>query len=113
MDWYRFLTEDLLQSAYRAKSEFAWKKEDALKVIEILRRSGFVVIGVDIWIPTSPGPTIPTPFVYDWDAAHVGVPENSYTSVINFVESFEWDPLDKSHNNLPPYFNIVSTPQTH
>lgn len=82
----------------------AWPRADAIKVLNILHESGFVVLGVDVWIATNPGPTIPTPYIYDWqlgpDQASVG----GAASALEFVQDFQWDHRDQSHGGREPYF---------
>jgi hypothetical protein len=108
MDWYKYLDRPLQDSAYRAGIELAWSKSDALKIVRLLKDKGYVVLGVDVWIPTENGPTIPTPFVYDWSLGQdTNQPERRATA-FEFIESFEWDPSDQSHQGRPPYFNILA-----
>ena len=107
MDWYKLLPHDLVQSAYGSDGdEMAWPKVQALKVVSFLEANGYVVTGVDIWIPTNPGPTIPTPFVYDWKLKGIPRADSYPTTAVEFIDSFEWDPKDNSHNNMQPFFNI-------
>jgi hypothetical protein len=101
-EWEYLLPDDLRKTAYRSGGECAWNKADALRVLEILAANGCAVLGVDIWIATAPGPTIPTPFVYDWD------PERARESSTEFVTAFAWDPRDHSHAGREPYFNILA-----
>jgi hypothetical protein len=109
-EWERLLPEDLRKAAYKAGSESAWNRNNALRVIEILSASGYVILKVDIWLATKPGPTIPTPFVYDWRLL-IGSPSPGYPrSAAEFVKTFEWDPTDKSHAGREPYFNILAEP---
>ncbi|MGD0634409.1 MAG: hypothetical protein ABSA13_09060 [Beijerinckiaceae bacterium] len=69
--WVSILPLDILKRAYRASNgELAWPGTDATAVVKILQANGFSILGVDIWLPTRPRPTIPTPFVYDWSAAY-------------------------------------------
>lgn len=109
MEWYRFLPGDLLMSAYKAGPELAWGKHDALRVLEILTQSGYVIDGVDIWIPTDDGPTIPTPFVYDWSPARSSSQRDRDISAREFIEGFKWDSTDHSHGGREPYFNILAS----
>jgi hypothetical protein len=109
MDWYKLLPDDLRAAAYESKGgEYAWNKTDALRVIDILSQNGYTILGVDIWLPTDPGPTIPTPFVYDWTLrADQDLPSQEYPRTAeDLVRKFKWDPTDKSHNDMAPYFNF-------
>lgn len=108
MGWYRHLTSELLESAYKAGQELAWSKRDALRVIEILSSHNYVILGVDIWIPTEGGPTIPTPFVYDWSLGQESPQRERKGPAKDFVKTFEWDPADHSHGGREPYFNIMA-----
>lgn len=82
----------------------AWPKADAIEVLKILHEKGFAVLGVDVRIATNPGPTIPTPYVYDWQ---LGPDQDSIAgavSALEFVRDFRWDPRDQSHGGREPYF---------
>jgi hypothetical protein len=106
--WETLLPEHLLQAAYRSSGgEYAWKLEDALVVLKLLSSGGCVVLGVDVWLPTDPGPTIPTPYVYDWDLENQGR-SGEGQSAVDFVRTFQWDPTDTSAQGMPPYFNICA-----
>jgi len=108
MEWENLLPDDLREAAYKAGSESAWSKRNALRVVEILSADGYVILGVDIWLATKPGPTIPTPFVYDW-SLRADLPSQEYPkSAAEFIQTFEWDPTDTSHNGREPYFNILA-----
>jgi hypothetical protein len=110
MEWYGLLPEDLRENAYKSASELAWNRSDALRVVELLSDNGYVMGKVDIWLATRPGPTIPTPFVYDWNSERVKRPSSRYPkSAGEFIRTFEWDPADKSHGGREPYFNILAT----
>lgn len=108
MDWVDLLPIGLQEAAYVAGLERAWRRTDALAVIGILRSKGFVVLGVDVWLATTPGPTIPTPYVYDWSLCAVRPSRNHPNSAAEFVHTFDWDPNDKSHMGKEPYFNILA-----
>src|SRR5258705_12481419 len=106
MGWQQQLPDDLLESAYRANTESAWNRQDAIRVVQVLSSLGYRILGVDIWLPTDPGPTIPTPFVYDW-TCRADTPSKSYPlSAEEFIRSFDWHPSDESHLGMEPYFNI-------
>lgn len=110
MEWEDLLPEGLRRAAYRSGSEKAWNRQDAVRVVKILSSNGYTILGVDVWLATNPGPTIPTPFVYDWSlesgSAIVGYPR----SADEFIRTFKWDPTDKSHGGREPYFNILAEP---
>jgi hypothetical protein len=108
MNWQSVLPRKLREAAYKAGSEYAWNREDALQVIYILSNHDYVILGVDIWLPTEPGPTIPTPFMYDWSLRGDGPRQGYPTSANEFVRTFEWNEADKSHKGMEPYFNFVA-----
>jgi hypothetical protein len=106
MAWYDVLTPALSEAAYRARNgEMAWPREHALSVVLVLEQNGYEIIGIDIWLPTVPGPTIPTPFIYDWDSGCTW-PESTAKSPATFVATFDWDPSDHASRGKDPYFNI-------
>jgi len=107
-NWETLLPKQLLAAGYRSKGgEYAWKRDDALAVLDLLSASGYVILGVDIWLPTTPGPTIPTPIVYDWDLERAGTSGES-RSAIDFIRTFQWDHADTSTRGMDPYFNICA-----
>jgi hypothetical protein len=103
MDWLPSVPLHLLQRAYRARNEYAWSRNDAIQVVEALTGGNFKVIGVDIWLPTNPGPTIPTPYVYDWSLGAVDHPRVA----TEFIRNFDWATDDVSHLGMEPYFNLT------
>jgi hypothetical protein len=113
MDWHKVIPADLRATAYESGPECAWNRGDALRVADVLSENGYVVLGVDIWLPTVPGPTILTPFVYDWFlewAQRANPPSTEYPKTAkDFIRTFEWDPADNSHQGMQPYFNFTAT----
>jgi len=108
MEWSDLLPHDLQRAAYRADGEMAWSRGDAIRVVEILNANSYVVLGVDIWLATEPGPTIPTPFVYDWDLT-VDRPSNEQPKTADeFIRSFQWEAADNTHQGMEPFFNITA-----
>jgi hypothetical protein len=107
MDWYDLLAPDLRAAAYKANNELAWARHDALRVVSILERHSYDVIGVDVWLPTEPGPTIPTPYVYDWAKSDASS-DRVAKSAAGFIASFEWDPNDAAYYSAEPFFNILA-----
>lgn len=109
MEWYQHLSRELLESAYGAEQELAWNKCNALRVVELLEGGRkYVIMGVDVWIPTKGGPTVPTPFVYDWSPGQRSPKETRQASAKEFIETFKWDPADHSPGGREPYFNILA-----
>jgi hypothetical protein len=103
MEWLKLLPPELARVAYRAGAEAAWSRADAIRVVEFLKARGYVVLGVDIWLPTRPGPTIPTPFVYDWSS------DSAASRPDEFIRNFRWADLDEKHHGIEPFFNITAT----
>jgi len=108
------LPNDLKNSRYEYRGEYAWAREDALRVIEALEKKDAAVIGVDVWLPTTPAPTIPTPFVYDLDASAKSHGESwrdfarrTGAHSAKFVREFGWDPQDSTYLHSVPYFNLT------
>jgi hypothetical protein len=108
------LPQDLLSSAYLSQNgEPAWPLRDALKVIDWATKSNIAVFGVEIWLPTTPGPTIPTPYIYTHET-HRRSGENwnrfverANDAAANYISSFDWDDADRKHHGMRPYFNVT------
>jgi hypothetical protein len=114
MSWLRDLPEALRVAAYYADEEAAWPAREAIDVIGWLTALGVLVMGVEVWLPTTPGPTIPTPYVYVWEAEEdsAGGSSNDYVARVNagaaeYILRFAWDPRDKAHLGMEPYFNLT------
>src|SRR5262249_1370913 len=106
--WDTVLPPELWKMAYEAGAEFAWKRKEAIEVLNILSGNGYVVLGVGVWLATRPGPTIPTPFVYDWSLDSAASPNRKQQSATDFVRNFQWDIEDTSNQGKEPYFNITA-----
>ena len=106
-DWLAHIPQRLQASAYRAGDELAWPREQAMQIAEVLKSRHFVVIGVDIWLPTIPGPTIPTPSVYDWSLDVDDRSPTHATRAVEFIRDFQWADDDTDHQGLEPYFNLT------
>jgi hypothetical protein len=105
-EWLVHIPPEVRSRAYQSGLEFAWQRDDAIRVVEVLK-SRFLVIGVDIWLPTVPGPTIPTPFIYDWDLERE---KRSPIGAAEFIRNFQWAEEDVDHQGLEPYFNLTVVP---
>lgn len=105
--WHDNIPQHLLAKAYRAGAELAWRRFDVAEVITLLQAAGRSVIGVDIWLATKGGPTIPAPYVYDWSAGQPSDDPLYQGSAEDFVRRFVWHPDDRSHVGDEPWFNIV------
>ena len=108
------IPDDLLAGAYFAQNgEPAWARNDALNVIAWATTSCIPVLGVEIWIPTTPGPTIPTPFIYTFEPTQVQGESKSQLGdrangeAAEYVRSFDWDQGDTVHHGIEPFFNIT------
>jgi hypothetical protein len=109
MDWLAHIPPGFWERAYRVGNEFAWSREDAIQVAEALNEKRFVVLGAEIWLPTNPGPTIPTPFTYTWTLG-ADYDSSLHTGVVEFIRNFEWAASDVDHHDLEPYFNLTVMP---
>jgi hypothetical protein len=111
---YWRLPESLQAAAYVAEGEYAWPRDKALLVIQDVGERGCAVIGIEVWLATEPGPTIPTPGIYAWDgeSQHPGEPWPVFVQRVNaaaacYVRTFSWHPDDEQHILEVPYFNLV------
>jgi hypothetical protein len=113
MSWILKLPESLRIAGYYAGEEAAWPAEEALSVIECLTELGAAACGVEVWIATAPSPTIPTPYVYTWEAEDKDAREawEDYVQRVNsaaadYIRGFCWDPKDSGKHGLEPHFNL-------
>jgi hypothetical protein len=97
------LPKELLGRAYRSANELAWNRADAVDAIDCLEKAGFSLLGVEVWLPTSPGPTMTGRY---WDAEDSGVPGRPPTAM-DFVKSFKWGEHDKMLRDREPFFNFT------
>ena len=111
MPWYDDLPNDLRSRAYSAREELAWGNTDALTVIDWLTKAGLGVCGIEVWLATDPGPTIPTPYFYHWESSKPPVGSTQLTQnnddAKRYIGEFTWDEKDFEKKELAPYFNIV------
>lgn len=96
---------ELLQRAYRSRHELAWARADAIEAIDRLEKSGFTLLGVEVWIPSSPGPKMTGWF---WDSEGK-VAANEPATARDFVKGFKWGPHDRSLRDREPFFNLTVT----
>lgn len=108
------IPKPLADQAYVAKDEAAWPRDAALSVISNLSQLGIAVLGGEVWLPTKPGPTIPMPDFYGWDAGSRNDNESWNDFVVRAneaakecVSSLEWVEEDTDHAELLPYFNFT------
>lgn len=110
--YFEKLPEKLRLSSYMASGEYAWSKQDAILVIDYLDKLDLSICGIEVWLPTDPGPTIPTPFIYTLDIEpkrNEGWSEfrkRANHETLNYINMFHWDQNDLEHHNLIPYFNF-------
>ena len=97
------LPKELLGRAYRSTNELAWNREDAVEAIDRLEKAGFTLLGVEVWLPTSPGPTMTG---RSWDTEDRGVPNRPQTAS-GFVKSFRWGEYDETLKDREPFFNLT------
>jgi hypothetical protein len=107
------VTPELRAAAYCYGDEFAWTRDDALKVVDWASKCQIAIAGVEVWLATKPGPTIPTPLIYSWQAEKElykkpwprFVKEANYLAT-EYIKHFAWDVSDTSRYSLDPYFNL-------
>jgi hypothetical protein len=102
-EFSRILPPELLGRAYRSRNELAWSRADAIEAIDCLEKAGFTLLGVEVWIPSSPGPTMTGRF---WDSEGLAVPDKPRT-VQEFVKNFTWGRYDAILKGREPFFNLT------
>lgn len=119
-DYRNLLPAYLRNRAYQANSrELAWAKAEALEVINALVLNRLAILGGEVWVPTHPGPTLPPPNLYVWDAGNQFNNEPWSDYVIrtsecarNYIASFCWKHGEETRYNLPPFFNFAICDET-
>lgn len=108
------IPRDLMTSAYLSQGgEAAWDKQHALEVIQWATLAGFAVFGMEVWLPTSPGPTIPMPFIYAFssepkeDEEWPEFVKRANEEASRYISNFDWDPEDHGNRSQKPYFNLT------
>jgi hypothetical protein len=104
MKWYKILSPDLTRVAYKANEEMAWARHDARRVYTALQRNGYDILGVDVWLPTKPGPT---PCLRDWWKGD-SQSDRIAKSAGEFIASFDWSTSDANFRFEEPFFNLVA-----
>ncbi|RBP15888.1 hypothetical protein DFR50_107158 [Roseiarcus fermentans] len=95
------LSPELLARAYRIPGEVAWTRADAIAAIDGLEKAGWRILGVEVWLPTLPGPTMTG---WWWDCERVWGPQTAQ----DYVRTFQWgadDPI--SLKEAEPFFNLT------
>lgn len=108
------IPQQLRSTAYFSLNEEpAWPRKDALDVIAWATASQVAVFGIEIWLPTNPGPTVPTPFIYTFETEQldgemwVQFVRRANHSAADYIRDFDWDTGDTKHHSLEPYFNLT------
>lgn len=96
---------ELLDRAYKTSDgqELAWTREDAIKAISDLERANYKLLGVEVWVASSPGPTMTG---WGWSLEDREAPNRPLTA-LDFVKTFAWGPSDSKLHNEIPYFNLT------
>lgn len=109
------LPDYLNASAYKSQTgESAWPRTEAIAVINLATQSNIAVFGVEVWLPTTPGPTIPTPIIYVHDVQG-RADEESWKDFVaransdarEYISKFQWDDTDHAHKAEIPFFNLT------
>ena len=118
MELSRFLTQELLAGAYRSGDEFAWPVLAAKQAIDQLSLAGIAVVGIEVWVPTHPGPTLPSPYVYHWTMREKAPAEKWKEFVADaaqkaalYIDSFRWDDKE-AFISAVPHFNLTDLSQS-
>lgn len=108
------LPEVFVRAAYVAGDERAWSREWALQVVDFARRHSIAVLGVEVWLATTPGPTIPEPYIYAWSVSDRLSEEPAQrfadrcaTEARTYLSEFAWASDDLANARREPFFNLV------
>lgn len=105
-DWHDHIPPDLRSVAYIASNgELAWPRDAALKVYEVLTDKSFVILGVEVWLATTPGPT---PALHSWSRSNDHSAPGAPLSAGAYIEGFKWGVHDVLTDE-EPYFNFAVT----
>ena len=114
MSWFDSLPDHLKDAAYRAGSEAAWPRSEASEVVDHLTDAKIPVERVEVWIPTHPGPTLSSEFVYFWeddaDGSTALDTASSNEAAKRYIRLFDWDPRD-GHVGEDPVFCLSVEPE--
>jgi hypothetical protein len=97
------LPSELLGRAYQSQDELAWSREDAVEAIDRLEKAGFTVLGVEVWLATSPRPTMTG---WNWGPGDQSI-DNDARTVQEFVKNFRWGRFDDLLRDREPWFNLT------
>src|SRR5271157_2594369 len=107
-EFSRTLPLELLGRAYQSRNELAWSRADAIEAIDRLEKAGFTLLGVEVWIPSSPGPTMTGRF---WDS-EASPAQGRPRTAQDFIKNFTWGRYDASLNGREPFFNLTTAAKT-
>jgi hypothetical protein len=109
------LPQAVQRSAYVKGGEAAWSAGDAMVVLDWLDRRNLAVAEIEIWLPTEPGPTIPSPYIYRWEAgerqpceAWVPFRSRANDAARRYIQRFAWHGADAAHRGTVPFFNLIT-----
>ena len=103
-NWERLIPDRFRDSAYERDGEYAWPRDEALQVLAVLNEHHCHILGVDVWVPTRPGPS---PVIYDWDETRTGVRPNFPKDPADFIRFFTYEMGSVFDQPLPPHFNLT------
>ncbi len=120
IDYKDLLPTRLASAGYQAQNgELAWPRLEALEVIECLSARHIAILGGEVWLPTVPGPTLPPPNLYVWDAGSRRMDETwaqyverTTERAREFVREFKWNEGDQLRYGPAPYFNLTVCDET-
>ncbi len=99
------MPQALILVAYRANSELAWRRNDALMAVNFLETAGINIIGVEVWVLASSGGAKMTG--RDWEAERRNLPDQP-RSARDFVFGFQWGRFDSQLKEREPFFNFTT-----
>ncbi len=109
--WFRDLHSDLQRRAYVSNGEPAWPESPVLQVIQQLTSRSCRVIGIEVWLPTKPGPTVAGPPYY-WEPLRpadtsVDAIRATNAEAQEFIRRFKPHPADAASLGHELYFNLA------
>ena len=108
--WFESLPATLRDKAYLSGVEAAWSRDDAIAIIEWAQGRGLDVLGIEVWLATNPGPTLPGPYVWEPSAGRGGQPGRvaaAAEQAVDFIRTFQWHVDDVASHGREPYFNLT------
>lgn len=107
------LPTHLRDEAYLTDQEAAWPRQAAQEVLDFLTQNDIAVLGGEVWLPTTPGPTLPGIYTFEVSPRLPQEPWRSFVHRANalarhYVQDFVWATGGATHHNLKPYFNFAA-----